>query len=102
MPDTSASSNLPAKSTWRQIVGLLKPHWKALSLAFVAVLGETITDLLDPWPLKIIIDNLLQSKPLPPRLAAIVSHLAGQNQFAVLKFALVTEAEIDVERGERW
>ena len=66
-----------------------------MSLALVAVLGETITDLLDPWPLKIIVDNLLQSKPLPPWLAGIVSHL-GQNKLAVLNFAVLAVAIIAI------
>jgi subfamily B ATP-binding cassette protein MsbA len=95
MPETSASPNLPARSNWRQMAQLLQPHWKAMSLALVAVLGETVTDLLDPWPLKIIVDNLLQSKPLPPWLAGIVSHL-GQNKLAVLNFAVLAIAIIAI------
>ena len=78
------------------MVSLLRPHWKALSLALVAVLGETVTDILDPWPLKIVVDNLLQSKPLPPWLAGIVNQIAGQNKFAVLNFALVAVAVIAI------
>jgi hypothetical protein len=42
-----------------------RPHWKALTLALVAVLGETFSDVLEPWPIKIVIDNILQSKKLP-------------------------------------
>jgi len=48
-----------------RIVDVLRPHWKALTLALVAVAGETATDLLEPWPLKIVLDNLLQSKRFP-------------------------------------
>ena len=95
MPETSDSSRPPAKSNWLQMVELLRPHWKAMSLALVAVFGETIADLLDPWPLKIIVDNLLQSKPLPPWLAGIVSHL-GQNKLAVLNFAVLAVAIIAI------
>jgi subfamily B ATP-binding cassette protein MsbA len=95
MSETSDIPNPPAKSNWRQMVELLRPHWKTMSLALVAVLGETITDLLDPWPLKIIVDNLLQSKPLPPWLAGIVSHL-GQNKLAVLNFAVLAVAIIAI------
>src|ERR1700720_591540 len=95
-PETSVSSKPPTKSNWRQMVELLRPHWKAMSLALVAVIGETVADLLDPWPLKIIIDNLPQSKPLPLRLAAIVSHVAGQNKLAVLNFALLAVAVIAI------
>jgi len=77
------------------MVELLRPHWKAMSLAMVAVLGETITDLLEPWPLKVIVDNVLQSKPLPALLTGIVSHL-GQNKLAVLNFAVLAVAVIAV------
>ncbi|HEV8414894.1 MAG TPA: ABC transporter ATP-binding protein [Bryobacteraceae bacterium] len=95
MPETSALPKLSATSNWRQMAQLLQPHWKAMSLALLAVLGETVTDLLDPWPLKIIVDNLLQSKPLPPWLAGIVSHL-GQNKLAVLNFAVLAIAIIAI------
>ena len=95
MSETSALPNSTAKSNWRQIVDLLRPHWKAMSLALVAVIGETVTDLLEPWPLKIILDNLLQSKPLPHWLAGIVG-LIGQNKLAVLNFAVVAVAVIAV------
>ena len=32
------------------IIGLLRPHWKALSLALLAVVGEAGTDLLNLGP----------------------------------------------------
>ena len=38
------------------ITDLLYPHWFTLSLAFIAVIGESLTDLLQPWPLKIVFD----------------------------------------------
>ena len=95
MPETSASTNASVKSNWLQMVELLRPHWKAMSLALIAVLGESITDLLDPWPLKIVVDNLLQSKPLPPWLTGIVSQL-GQNKLAVLNFAVLAVAVIAI------
>jgi ATP-binding cassette subfamily B protein len=96
MTDNSDSAKPPARSYRRQMVELLLPHWKSLSLALVAVLGETVTDLLDPWPLKIIVDNLLQSKPLPHWLAGIVERVAGQNQYAVLNFAVLSVAAIAI------
>jgi ATP-binding cassette subfamily B protein len=95
MPET-VPLNPPAKSNSRQIGDLLRPHWKAMTLALVAVIGETLTDLLEPWPLKIIVDNLLQLKPLPHWLAGVVSSIAGQNKFAVLNFALLAVVVIAV------
>jgi subfamily B ATP-binding cassette protein MsbA len=79
-----------------KVVDLLRPHWKALTIAFVAVLGETLTDLLDPWPLKIIIDNVLRPGTLPPWLSRIVTGLFGQDAHAVLLFAVASVAVIAV------
>ena len=41
---------------------LLKPHAKARTVGLVAVIGEGATNLLEPWPLKIVIDNVLKSQ----------------------------------------
>jgi subfamily B ATP-binding cassette protein MsbA len=63
-----------------RITTLVRPHWKALTLALVAVAGETIADVLQPWPIKVVIDNVVQSKKLPPWLDAWVAALfAGNN-----------------------
>src|SRR6266850_894526 len=57
--------------TTLRIGRLLRPHWPSLALALVAVVGETAADVLQPWPIKIVVDNVVQSKRLPPWLAAI-------------------------------
>src|SRR5438132_4312691 len=67
---------------------LIRPHWKALAIALLAVLGETLADILEPWPIKIVVDNLLQSKKLPGAWAAFVFHFFGHDTFAILNFAL--------------
>ena len=84
------------KTNWPRMLSLLRPHWKALSLALVAVLGETAADLLEPWPLKIIIDNLLQSKPLPGWLTAAIGHIAGSEKYAILNVAVSAVAVIAI------
>ena len=73
---------------------LLRPHWKALTLAFVAVLGETLSDVLEPWPIKIVIDNILQSKKLPDWLGGFVSHTFGHEKLPILNFAVVAVVAI--------
>ena len=70
-----------------KLVDLLRPHWKALSLAFVAVLGVTITDLLEPWPLKLVFDYLLKAKPLPEWLSPIASFIGDHDKTSILNFA---------------
>ena len=73
----------------RKLSYLLRPHWPQLSLAFVAVIGESVTDLLEPWPLKVVFDNVLGSKPLPKWLAVVVHSVAGTNKLAILSFVVV-------------
>lgn len=70
-----------------KLVDLLRPHWKALSLAFVAVLGVAITDLLEPWPLKLVFDYLLKAKPLPEWLTPIASTFGRDDKISLLNFA---------------
>src|ERR1700746_3878835 len=86
-------SNRPGKLS---MSGLIRPHWKALTLAFVAVLGETFSDVLEPWPIKIVIDNILQSKKLPGWLQGLVSSSFGNDKLAILYFAIAAVAAIAV------
>ncbi len=86
---------MEAKPKGLSIIDLLRPHWKALSLALLAVVGETVTDLAEPWPLKIVLDNLLQSKRLPDWLSGVVGWM-GTDKLAVLNFAVAAVAVIAV------
>ena len=78
------------------IVDVIRPHWKALTIAFVAVLGVTVTDILQPWPIKIVLDHLLRSKELPHWLAGIVTRLFGHDPQAILNFSVAAVAAIAV------
>jgi ATP-binding cassette subfamily B protein len=79
-----------------RIIDLVRPHWKALTIALVAVLGETLTDILEPWPIKIVVDNILQSKKLPSVLSGIVTGLFGSNTDAIVYFAVAAVAVIAI------
>jgi ATP-binding cassette, subfamily B, bacterial len=48
---------------------LLRPHWRLLAVAFTAMVVQSAADLLEPWPLKVIFDYVLGSKPMPGWLA---------------------------------
>src|SRR5437763_1524891 len=71
-----------------RITDLLYPHWPALTLAFVAVIGESLTDLLEPWPLKIVFDYIFGSKRMPDWLAGAVSFI-GTDKLSILNFAVL-------------
>src|SRR5258708_2008056 len=70
-----------------RISGLLRPHWKALLGGLIAVLGVSVANLLDPWPLKIVIDNVLRPRRIHGWLNHLVLFVAGPDKFAILKVA---------------
>src|SRR6267378_1586488 len=71
-----------------RITDLLYPHWPLLSLAFIAVVGESLTDLLEPWPLKIVFDYVFGSKRMPEWLAGIIGWI-GTDKSSILNFAVL-------------
>jgi subfamily B ATP-binding cassette protein MsbA len=77
------------------IISFLQPHWKSLTLALLAVAFEVATDVLEPWPLKIVIDYVLQSKRPPDWMSAMVGWI-GHNKPAVLNFAVAAVALIAI------
>ncbi len=79
-------------------VTLLRPHAKALAMGLLAVIGETIADLLQPWTLKIVFDNVLKPRPLHEQgwLNQIVLATAGEGRLAILRLAAIAALAIAV------
>jgi len=74
---------------------LLKPHTGTLLLGLIAVVGEGAANLLQPWPLKIVLDNVLKShaghasSQSLAHLTRWVEGFAGADRLAILKFACI-------------
>jgi subfamily B ATP-binding cassette protein MsbA len=66
---------------------LVRPHRTLLALAFVAMLVESAASLWEPWPLKLIVDNVLGGQPLPPALAGWA--VFGTDAIGVLNAAVL-------------
>src|SRR3954467_1159163 len=66
---------------------LLKPHTPALVLGFVAVLGEGAANLLQPWPLKVVLDDVLRGRASHATVMQRVQTVIGTDKMAMLKFA---------------
>jgi subfamily B ATP-binding cassette protein MsbA len=77
---------------------LLRPHVGTLALGLLAVVGETIADLLQPWTLKIVFDNVLKTGSLQGRgwLNHLILETVGSNRLAILRFAAVAALAIAV------
>ena len=75
---------------WR----LVRPYRGLLAVAFVAMVVESAATVWEPWPLKLIVDNVLGAKPLPPAVAAFA--VFGTSPLAILNAAVVALLAITV------
>src|SRR5262245_23725724 len=73
-----------------KIIDLLRPHAKALTLGMLAVAGGGIANLLEPWPLKIVLDNVLQVHPNKVQKQFFFLSALGDDRLAILKFAALS------------
>jgi len=82
---------------WR-VGDLLRPHWKALAAGLLAAIGEGTADLLQPWPLKIVFDNVLKARSLqgPGWLNHLILSTAGEDRVAILRWAAIAALAIAV------
>jgi ATP-binding cassette subfamily B protein len=72
------------------IANLLHPHYKTLAIGAVAVVGEGLVNLLEPWPLKVVVDNVLKSQPVRNGwLNQLILKFAGTDKLAILKLAAI-------------
>src|SRR5579872_673245 len=55
----------------------VRPHWRGLCTVLVTMLLSVGMDVLRPWPTKLLIDQVLGHRPMPPRLATLVATLPG-------------------------
>ncbi len=58
----------------RRQLGLLRyvgPHWRSLVVLVLTMLVNVALDLLRPWPLKLLVDNVLGGKAIPHALTLL-------------------------------
>jgi ATP-binding cassette, subfamily B, bacterial len=73
---------------------LLKARKGLLAVGLVAAIGEGVTDLLSPWPLKAVIDALVKPRPLPAWVTHLMNAVAGSDKYALVKFAAMAALAI--------
>jgi len=73
---------------------LLRPHARVLALGIAAILVECAANLAEPWPLKIVLDNVLKSKPVRGSLQQLILAFAGADKVAILKFSALAVVAI--------
>ena len=65
----------------------LRPYWKLAAVSVLLIVVGSLIGLLAPWPLKILIDSVLENHPLPPFLVSFLGSLA-KNRFGLLVIVL--------------
>ncbi len=75
---------------------LARPYAGSLSIALFAVVGEGVTGLLDPWPLKIVFDSVSGSKPIPAWLANRLPAALTADKVAILELAAIAVLAVAV------
>lgn len=64
LPGADGAAGVPAQPK-QTLIGLVRPYHKWLTIVFIAMLIETAMSLAAPWPLKIIIDNVVGTHKMP-------------------------------------
>ena len=88
-----ALGSKPIRLTIRE---LLRPHVPALSLGLLAVIGEGAANLLEPWPLKIVLDDVFKTRQVHGWLNRLIYSTVGYDKIAILKFACIAVLAIAV------
>jgi subfamily B ATP-binding cassette protein MsbA len=92
---------------------LLRPYWKLVALALLAMLFESSAELAEPWPLKVVLDYVIGGKEPPSWLDGWLLDAQGRTALlnasaaAVLGIALIgavssyTEKYLSTTVGKR-
>ncbi len=77
-----------SKGPTSYLTAVLRPHSGILTWAFLASVGEAAANLAEPWPIKIVLDNVLQKKPAKGWLAIWASHIYSSRADSFLLVAI--------------
>ena len=64
-------------NTYRRLLRYALPYWRGWILIVVVTLLSTAFGLLQPWPMKVLVDNVLGNQPVDGTLASITARLPG-------------------------
>src|SRR4029077_7105940 len=65
------------------VFDLGRPYRRGLVVVLIAMIVETIMSLAAPWPLKIILDNVVGKHPLPEFLSWLRDFSSGEHTLAL-------------------
>ena len=76
---------------WWRLARYGRPYWRTLTIVVLFMLAGVAMEALQPWPLKLIVDNVLTGEPLPSTIAWLASLPGADTQAGLLAWlALAT------------
>lgn len=66
----------------------LKKYWKSFLIAYAALVGTVLMNLLKPWPLKLIFDYILLDEPMPEEATSLTYYI-GTNTLILLNILCI-------------
>src|SRR4051812_20861520 len=89
---TDVDKDAPVKVEWirstRRAVAYIVPYWPLAAGALGAAVALSGLALLTPWPIKIVVDNVIQGAPLPNSLRPIAALLPASRIALLVTVAL--------------
>jgi len=95
--ETAGKTGMASKSLARLVWQMVRPYKKWLLIIFLAMAIETLMSLATPWPLKILIDNVIGTHKLPHWLGWMDTIFPGENKkqlTAVIAVSVIIMAAI--------
>ncbi len=71
-----------------RVFGYLRPYWRWASLSGLVIAVSAFLAVLTPWPLKIVIDNVVGQSPLPLWLARVLGSFSSSQTSMLLVVVL--------------
>jgi ABC-type multidrug transport system fused ATPase/permease subunit len=83
----AGSADIGTRKMFALIRELVRPYTGWLVIVLIAMLVETAMSLASPWPLKLVIDSVLGSRPLPEWLRGLEDILVGDSKVGLALLA---------------
>jgi len=78
----------------RRLFGQVRPYWPHLFVIFMLNLAATPLALLTPVPIKIAVDSVIQSQPLPDILESLIPEFARSTPIRLLLLAALLQVTL--------
>jgi ABC-type multidrug transport system fused ATPase/permease subunit len=83
----AAAADIGSREMFGLIRELVRPYTGGLVIVLIAMLIETAMSLASPWPLKVVIDSVLGSHPLPDWLRGLKDFSVGDSKVGLALLA---------------